>query len=156
MITVHYKVEKMPCILQQVKRDGEHRVCHSQGPWRPPKPPLCTSSAPAFPHKGQGWITPLMQHSWCWGLQLLDTWPGVVAKGWRGHPWLGSAQGPAPACQPSAHLTAEQESTLCWSHEGCKAPPSSSSLQHNQEGCTQGWLWLLPQPGDALPGPPQS
>lgn len=44
--------------------------------------------------------------------------------------------------------------TLCWSHLGCKAPPSSSSPQHNQEGCSQGWLWLLPQPGDALPGPP--
>lgn len=138
-----------------------------RGPWTAPKPPPCTSSAPghkgqpsAFPHKCQGWITPLMQHSLCRGLQLPDTWAGVVAKGWRGHPWLSSAQGPAPAPQPRqgtrpVHISQQSKNlTLCRSHLGCKALPPSSSPQHNQERCSQGWLWLLPQPRDALLGPP--
>lgn len=37
MIIVHYYVEKMPHILQRLKRDGEHRFCHSQGTMDSPK-----------------------------------------------------------------------------------------------------------------------
>lgn len=159
----------MPCVLQRVRRDGEHHVCHSQGTMGSPKAPtlhlLCPWSQhegqpSAFPHKCRGWITPLAQHSSCRGLQLPDTWTGVVAKGWRGHPQLGSAQGPDPAPQPRqgtrpVHSSQQSKNlTLCRSHLGCKAPPSSSSLRHNQEGCSQGWLWLVPQTRDALPGPP--
>lgn len=108
-----------------------------RGPWTAPKPPPCTSSAPghkgqpsAFPHKCQGWITPLMQHSLCRGLQLPDTWAGVVAKGWRGHPLAELSPGTS-SCTPaqagdkaSAHLTAEQEFDPAPEPSGLQSSPS--------------------------------
>lgn len=158
MITVHYYVEKMSCILQQVKRDGDHHACHTQGTMDSPKTLTLHLLCPWSQHEGQPSAFPhkrLDRPS-----HAAELVPRAAAAGCRskdGEAILGWAQPRDQLLHPAqagdkagAHLTAEQEFDPVPEPSGLQSSLFLILPPEQPKGCSQGRLWPLPQPKDAL------
>lgn len=160
-ITVHYYVEKMSCILQQVKRDGEYHACHTQGTMDSPKTLTLHLLCPWSQHEGQPSAFPhkrLDHPSHAAELVLRAAAAGCRCAGQRmERASLAGLNPGTSSCTPaqagdkaSAHLTAQQEFDPVPEPSGLQSSLFLILPPEQPKGCSQGWLWPLPRPRDAL------